>query len=62
MTVRERLAKGDFNHMSQAVQPDGSLLVTLTRRGDPRVYKLWVRDLYKPGELVIKEQGVEASG
>lgn len=62
MTIREMLAKGEFNHMSQVKQPDGSVLVTLTRRGDPRVYKLWVRDLYKPGELVVKEQIMEASG
>lgn len=56
MTVRERLARGDFNTMSQVEQPDGSVLVTLTKRGDNHVYKLWVRDLYKPTERVIKEE------
>ncbi len=56
MTVRERLARGEFNDMSQATQPDGTLLVTLTRRGDNHVYRMWVRDLYKPTELVIKEE------
>ena len=59
MTVRERLARGEFNHMSQMTQPDGSLLVVLTKRGDRHVYKLWVRDLYKPGEQVIKEEITE---
>ena len=58
MTVRERLAKGEFNHMSQDLQPDGSLLVVLTKRGDPHVYKMWVRDLYKPTEAVLKEESL----
>jgi len=55
MIVRERLAKGDFNHMSQETQPDGSVLVTMTKRGDNHVYKLLVRDLYKPTERVIRQ-------
>jgi hypothetical protein len=55
MTVRERLAKGDFNHMRQETQPDGVRLITLTKSDDPHVYKLWVRDLYGPTEQVIKE-------
>lgn len=56
MTVRERLRQGDFNHASQELQPDGSLLVKLTKRGDNHIYKLWVRDLYLPTEVVIKEE------
>ena len=59
MTIRQRLAQGDFNHMSQERLPDGSLLVILTKRGDRHVYKLWVRDLYKPTEVVIKEEITE---
>jgi len=60
MNVRERLAKGDFNHMCQELQPDDSLLVTLTKRGDPHIYKLWVKDLYLPTEVVIKEEVTNA--
>lgn len=56
MAVRERLAKGDFNYMCGEPQPDGSVLVTLTKRGDPHVYRMWVKDLYKPTEVVIKEE------
>ena len=55
-TVLDRLLTGDFNHMSQERQPDGSVLVTMTKRGDPHVYKMWVRDLYKPSQVVIKEE------
>jgi hypothetical protein len=53
------MTKGEFNYMSQVKQPDGSLLVTLTRHGDNHIYKLWVRDLYLPTELVIKEEITE---
>lgn len=55
-TVLQRLLTGDFNHMSQLRLPDGVILVTLTRRGDPHVYKLCVKDLYKPTQVVIKEE------
>ncbi len=56
MTVRERLARGEFNHMSQEKQSDGSVLVTLTKRGDRHIYRMWVKDLYKSTEQVIKEE------
>ncbi len=56
MTIREMLAKGDFNHMGQHPESDGTKLVTLTKRGDNHVYRMWVKDLYKPTEVVIKEE------
>lgn len=59
MTVRQMLTNGNFNYMSQERQPDGSLMVVLTKRGDNHIYKLWVRDLYRPGEVVIKEEITE---
>jgi hypothetical protein len=54
--VREMLAKGDFNSMVQERQPNGSLQVTLTKRGDNHVYMMWVKDLYLPSERVIREK------
>ena len=56
MTVREMLAKGEFNHMSQETQPDGSLLITLTKRGDPHIYRMYVLHLYQPNERVLREE------
>jgi len=56
MTVRERLSRGEFNHMSQALQPGGSLLVTLTKRGDPHIYRMVVLHLYQPDERVLREE------
>ncbi len=61
MLVRERLARGEFNNMSQAVQADGSLLVTLTKRGDPHVYRMWIKGLYTKGEQVIREEVTEVA-
>ncbi len=55
-TTRTKLYAGDFNHMGQELQPDGTLLVTLTKRGDHHVYRMWVKDLYKPTEVVVKEE------
>ena len=56
MTIRERLARGDFNDMNQEEQPNGSVLVTLARRGDNHVYRMWIKDLHQPSEVVIKEE------
>lgn len=54
--VRDMLTKGNFNDMSQSKQSDGSVLVTLIKRGDPHVYKMWVTGLYTPQEAIIKEE------
>jgi len=56
MSVREMLARGEFNSMSQARQPDGSVLITLIKRGDPHRYTMLVRDLYGPNEIVLREE------
>ncbi len=61
MMVREMLARGQFNAMSQERQPDGSTLVTLVRRGDPHVYQMAVMDLYKPTEVVLWEKVTPAT-
>ncbi len=60
MTVRERLAKGDFNYMSQEHQPDGSVIVTMTKRGDNHIYIMHVWHLYQADEEVLIEQVLEA--
>ena len=56
MTVIERFKKGDFNYMSQEAQADGSVIITLTRRGYPHVYQFKVRNLYKADEVVEWEK------
>lgn len=59
MTVRERLAEGRFNDMSREDGPDGADIITMTKRGDPSVYKLLVRNLYREDEEVLREEVIE---
>ena len=56
MTVREMLARGDFNHMSQQRIDKTTVLVTLTKRGDPHIYKVKISGLYTPDERAFDEQ------
>lgn len=49
----EKLKIGDFNDMMQEQQPDGSVIITLSKRGEDKVYKFRVRDLYGPGEKEV---------
>ena len=56
MDVRERLARGEFNDMQQSRQPDGSVIITLVKRGVSDVYRMTVRDLYLPAEQVLKQE------
>lgn len=53
---RVRLGKGNFNFMNQELQPDGSLVITLTKLHDPKRYKLCVRKLYQPDEELLWEK------
>lgn len=55
----DRLKSGDFNVMSQEQQLDGSLIITLSKHGENKVYKLKVKDLYKPTEAVISDEEIK---
>lgn len=46
----EKLKAGDFNDMMQERQLDGSVIITLSKRGEDRPVKFRVRDLYGPGK------------
>jgi len=56
MKVIERLKTGNFNTMSQEWQPDGSVIITLTKRGEGKVYKMKVKNLYSKKEKVEWEK------
>jgi len=49
----EKLKTGDFNYMMQEQQPDGSVIITLSKRGEGKVYKFRVRNLYQPDEKEV---------
>jgi len=55
----EKLTTGNFNNMSQDWQPDGSVIITLSKRGEGKVYKLHVHDLYGEHEQVLSEEVIE---
>jgi len=59
MTGIEKLKAGDFNSMSQEWQLDGSVIITLSKRGEGKVYKFRVKDLYKLTEEVLEEEEIE---
>ena len=52
---RDKLKAGDFNNMSQVSLPDGTVIITLSSRKYPEVYRFRVRDLYGPNEEVLEE-------
>ena len=52
----EKLKTGDFNYMSQDWQPDGSVVITLSKRGESETHQFCVRDLYGAKEKVLWEK------
>lgn len=49
----KKLKEGDFNYMDQEPQPDGSIIITLSSRHYPEVYRFRVRDLYGENEQLL---------
>ena len=54
-----KLYAGDFNDMGQEPQPDGSVIITLSRRSENKIYKFKVRDLYGEHEEVLEHEVIE---
>jgi len=50
MNGLRKLKSGDFNDMSQERLPDGSVIITLSKRGEDKVYRFRVRNLYQLDE------------
>ena len=59
MTGIEKLKSGDFNNMSQEEQADGSVVITLSSRKYPEIYRFRVKDLYGENEEVLEEEIIE---
>lgn len=51
-----KLYSGDFNYMSQERQPDSSVIITLSKRGEHKTYRFKVRDLYGEHEEVLEHE------
>ena len=54
-----KLYAGDFNDMIQAWQPDGSVIITLSKRGEDKLYRFKVKDLYGPDEEVVESEEID---
>jgi len=52
----EKLKAGDFNNMTQESQPDGSIIITLSKRGEDKIFRFRVKDLYGKNERVFEEE------
>ena len=50
MKAIERYKTGDFNAANFTWQPDGSVIITLSKRSEDKVYKFRVRNLYQENE------------
>lgn len=58
MKIVEMLKTGAFNDMNQEDQPDGSVIISLTKRGDNHIYKMKIKDLYGKNEEVLWEETI----
>ena len=56
MIHTKKLYSGDFNYMGQEQQPDGSVIITLSKRGENVVYRFRVKDLYGEHEQVLEHE------
>jgi len=45
--------------MSQEGQPDGSVIITLSKRGEDKTYRFRVKDLYGEHEEVLEHEVIE---
>ena len=55
----DKLKAGDFNNMSQTDQEGDEVTVQLSKRGEGKLYRFRVKDLYGPNEDVIWEEVIE---
>ncbi len=55
-----RLYTGNFNYMNQEWQPDGSVIITLSKDGENKIYRFKVRDLYGEHEEVLQHKVIPA--
>lgn len=52
----KKLKAGDFNSMNQALQSDGTVVITLSKRGENKTYRFRVKDLYGEHEEVLEHK------
>lgn len=54
-----KLYTGDFNNMSQEWQPDGSVVITLSKDGEGKTFRFHVKDLFGKNEEVLEYDEID---
>ena len=54
-----KLYTGDFNGAKQEEQSDGSVIITLAKRGEDKTYRFRVKDLYGEHEEVLEHEVID---
>ena len=52
----DKLYAGDFNGINQQELPDGSVVITLSKRGEDKRYRFRVKNLYGEKEEVLEHE------
>lgn len=55
----EKLYSGDFNSMTQEPQPDGSVIIILSKSGEDKTYRFRVKNLYQENEEVLEHEVIK---
>ena len=55
-----KLYSSDFNQMYQEWQPDGSVIITLSKDNEDKTYRFRVKDLYEEHEEVLEHEEISA--
>jgi len=56
-----KLYRGDFNTMEQEWQPDGSVVITLSKNGEDKVHRFRVRNLYQADEELVEDEVIQTT-
>jgi len=54
-----KLYLGDFNNYNMDILDDGSVIITLAKDGENKLYRFRVKDLYGPNEKVLEHEIIE---
>jgi len=52
----EKLKSGDWNSCCQEEQADGTIIITLSKRGEGKTHRFKVKHLYQKKEKVLWEE------
>lgn len=59
MNGLNRLYRGEVNYMKQEPQPDGSVIITISKHGEGKTHRFRVKDLYGENEDVLEHEVIE---